>query len=99
MVTEAYASGGQIAMLIGGYGLVVDIARGKRTMGNRRKPFNSSLRLLAKYLAVLICLLLALWFYLARQIGPNYTCREIEPSIIPARHYLLPWCTWQPPEK
>jgi hypothetical protein len=64
---------------------------------NRRKPLSSSLRLLAKYLTVLICMLLALWLGLARLIGPNYNCREIDGSIVPARQYLLPWCNWQPP--
>jgi hypothetical protein len=64
---------------------------------NRRKPLSSSLRILAKYLTVLICMLLVLWFGLARLIGPNYTCREIDGSIVPARRYLLPFCNWQPP--
>jgi hypothetical protein len=64
---------------------------------NRRKPLRSSLQILAKYLMVLICMLLVLWFGLALLIGPNYTCREIDGSIIPARRYLLPWCSWQPP--
>jgi hypothetical protein len=64
---------------------------------NRRKPLSSSLRLLAKYLTVLICMLLVLWLGLARLIGPNYNCREIDGSIVPARRYLLPFCNWQPP--
>jgi hypothetical protein len=64
---------------------------------NRRKPLSSSLQILAKYLTVLICGLLVLWFGLARLIGPNYTCREIDESIVPARRYLLPFCNWQPP--
>jgi hypothetical protein len=64
---------------------------------NRRKPLSSSLHILAKYLTVLICMLLVLWFGLAQLIGPNYTCREIDGSIVPARRYLLPWCNWQPP--
>jgi hypothetical protein len=63
-------------------------------MRNRRKPLRSSL---LQILAVCLCMLLGLWFGLARLIGPNYTCREIDGSIIPARQYLLPFCNWQPP--
>jgi hypothetical protein len=64
---------------------------------NRKRPLSSLLQILAKCLTVLICMLLVLWFGLARLIGPIYTCREIEGSIVPARRYLLPFCNWQPP--
>ena len=82
-------------------GLVVDIERGTCAMRffagfNRRKPISSSLKILAKYLTLLVFMLLAVWLGLARLIGPTYNCREIEGSIVPARQYLLPWCNWQP---
>jgi hypothetical protein len=54
------------------------------------------LRTPLRWLTGLIVLLVLLWFYAVRGIGPNYTCRPIDASIDRVGRYLLPWCNWQP---